>query len=108
MTNPSSIERAVMRRVYIIRTLRPLLSLGALTVIVFVAALWGIGREVWVAHVFQNAPENALALPRFYLAAFDHTRLAVQLLTLATLGSLIYLVRTTARVLAVALVPARI
>ncbi len=101
MNDQSPIERVVMRRVYRIRALRPIISSGALAVFVFVVALWGIGREVWVARVFENAPRNTVLLPQFYLAAFDHTRLIVQALTLLTLASLIYLARETARGLSV-------
>lgn len=100
MNNQSRIEHIVMRRVRRIRALRPLISSGALASAVFVVALWGIGREVWVARVLQNAPRNATMLPQFYLAAFDHTRFVVQLLTLLTLASLVYLARETARGLA--------
>jgi len=109
MPNPSAIERVVMRRVHTLRFIRPLMSTGALVMLVFVAALWGIGREVWVAHVFKNAPETGdmLALGRFYLAAFEHTRVVVQLLALTTLAALIYLARETARTLGSILVPVR-
>ncbi len=101
MNDQSSIERIVMRRVRRIHALRPIISSGAFAALVFVAALWGIGREVWVARVLENAPHNVTMLPQFYLAAFDHTRLIVQALTLLTLASLIYLARETARGLSV-------
>ncbi|HUY62708.1 MAG TPA: hypothetical protein VMV50_02895 [Candidatus Paceibacterota bacterium] len=99
MNEPTDIERVVMRRVHTIRLLRPLISSGALAVLVFILALWGIGREVWVAHVFQNMPRTGgpVALDHFWLAAFAHTRLVVQALVLVTLGSLVYLARTFAR-----------
>ncbi len=103
MNDQSPIERVVMRRVRRIRALRPIVSSGALAALVFTGALWGIGREVWVARVLENAPHNVDMLPQFYLAAFDHTRLIVQALTLLTLASLIYLARETARGLSVAL-----
>jgi hypothetical protein len=96
----SDIERVVMRRVLVIRILRPLLSVGTLAVLIFALALWGIGREVWVAHVFENAPTTLSAASRFWLYAFEHTRLVVQALTLLTLGSLIYVARATTRPLA--------
>ena len=102
MNDQSPIERVVMRRVRRIRALRPIVSSGALAVLVCTGALWGIGREVWVARVLQNAPHNVTMLPQFYIAAFDHTRLIVQALTLLTLASLIYLARETARGLSLA------
>jgi hypothetical protein len=97
MSEISDIERVVLRRVRTIRMLRPLLSAGTLAVLIFALALWGIGREVWVARVFENAPASPTLLPTFYLAAFEHTRLTVQMLTLATLASLVYFARACAR-----------
>ena len=113
MTNPnfphsqSDIERVVMRRVRVIRVLRPFISAGALAVLTFTIALWGIGREVWVARVFENAPHNLALLPSFYLAAFTHTNLVVQALALASIGSLVYLARATARLAGSVLTPVR-
>src|SRR5437867_1482763 len=104
MSNVSDIERVVMRRVHVIRLFRPLLSAGAFAILVFALALWGIGREVWVAHVFQNATHVHGALP-FWLAAFEHTRLSVQALILASLASLVYLAQATARTLTSLLSP---
>lgn len=98
MTNISNIERVVMRRVRRMRVLRILFSNVMLAGFVLVLALWGIGREVWVARVLQNSPKNIAALPSFYFSAFDHTRLVVQALTLLTVASLIYFARETARV----------
>lgn len=99
MNNQSNIERVVMRRVHIAHALRPFISSGALATLVLVSALWGIGREVWVARVLQNAPTNFIDLPSFYLAAFDHTRLVVQALVLVTLASLVYIARESMRIL---------
>ncbi len=107
MTNQSNIERAVMRRVYIIRALRPVVSTGALSALIFIAALWGIGREVWVAHVFQNMPHSGdlASLARFYLAAFDHTRLIVQGLAVICALSVGYLIRETTRAVTMIFLP---
>ena len=91
MNDQSSIERIVMRRVHLIRVLKLIISTVVLAVLTFIAALWGIGREVWVARVFENAPPNLDDLPNFYIAAFTHTNLIVQALTLLTLASIIYL-----------------
>lgn len=98
-TNESNIERIVMRRVHLIRLLALIISTATLAVLTFVAALWGIGREVWVARVFQNAPSSVTDLPRFYLDAFIHTRLIVQALAVLTLISLGFLAREVARFL---------
>jgi len=106
MNNQSDIERVVMHRVHAIRILRMVISGEAFMVLVCLLALWGIGREVWVAHVLQNAPTNPAELPRFYVAAFSHTRLTVQALTLLTLASLIYLARESVRLLSHLATPA--
>jgi hypothetical protein len=107
MNNQSNIERIVMRRVHLIRILGLIISTATLAVLTFVAALWGIGREVWVAQVFQNAPDGFINLTGFYLAAFSHTHIVVQALSVLTLISLAYLARETARVISSVLTPAR-
>lgn len=110
MSNPSNIERVVMRRVHTVHFIRPFFSVGALAFVVLTAALWGIGREVWVAHVLENAPHSGgvLAIGRFYLAAFENTRFLVQVLALTTLATLVYLARETSRNLASFLISARV
>ena len=100
MTDQSNIERVVMRRILLIRILRLVISTVVLAILTSVAALWGIGREVWVARVFENAPKNIGDLPNFYFAAFTHTHIIVQVLTLLTLASLLYLAREIARAVA--------
>jgi len=100
MTDQTNIERIVMQRVHLIRALRFAVSSGALSMLVSALALWGIGREVWVANVLQNAPANILDLPQFYLAAFMHTRFIVQALVVLTVAALLYVAREVARALA--------
>jgi hypothetical protein len=95
----SKIEQTVMRRVHTIHRLRPFVSGGALAVLVFALALYGIGREVWVARVFENAPDTFAALPAFYLSAFENTRLVVQALALISLGAVIYMARESAKLI---------
>lgn len=95
----SNIERIVMRRVRLIRILTLVISTAALAALTFIAALWGIGREVWVARVLENDPDDLLELPRFYLAAFTHTDLIVQVLIILTLVSLFFLARELIRLL---------
>ncbi|MDE1919530.1 MAG: hypothetical protein KGH56_02400 [Patescibacteria group bacterium] len=97
MADRSDIERIVMRRVRLIRILGLIISTAVLAALTFIAALWGIGREVWVARVFENAPIDTAYLPSFFLAAFLHTRLIVQVLSVLTLASLIYLISEVAR-----------
>ena len=105
----SNIERLVMRRVHLIRILKLVISTVVLAALTSVAALWGIGREVWVARVFQNMPhgDNLSALVAFWFAAFLHTRLIVQALIVLTLISLLFLARETIRLLLTLFVPPR-
>lgn len=99
MNNETHIERIVMRRVRLIRVLRLIISTVVLAVLTSVAALWGIGREVWVARIFENAPRDFASVPNFYIAAFLHTHFIVQVLTVLTLGSFIYLILELARLI---------
>jgi hypothetical protein len=103
MTDPTDIERIVMRRVRRMRLLLLILSTIALAAVTAVAALWGIGREVWVARVFENGPHDLLGRVAYLGYAFAHTRLIVQALSLLTLGSFILLARELARTLLVRL-----
>lgn len=96
-TNPTHIERVVMRRVHLIRILYLIISTGVLAALTLVLALWGVGKEVWVARVFENAPANIEDLPNFYIAAFVHARFIVQVLTLLTFASLLFLTREVVR-----------
>jgi hypothetical protein len=97
----SDIERIVMQRVHLIRALRFAISSGVFSTLISVLALFGIGREVWVARVLRNAPPQLLDIPRFYFDAFLHTRLVVQALVVLVLASLIYVAYEIARAVAV-------
>lgn len=107
MIDQSTIERIVMRRVRLIRLLTLIISTGTLAILTFVAALWGIGREVWVAQVLQNSPTHIADIPHFYLAAFIHARFIVQVLSILTFVSLLYLAREIVRVLSDVVTPTR-
>ena len=97
---PSVIERTVMQRVHLIRALRFAISSGTFSLLVSILALWGIGREVWVAHVLQNAPANLIDLPRFYFAAFLHTSFIVQTLVIFVVVAFGFVAREISRALA--------
>ncbi len=97
----TNIERTVMRRVRLIRILALVISTATFAALAFLAALWSIGREVWVARVFENMPplrEGGTFLG-FWLSAFLNTHFLVQVLTLLTLLSLFFLVREIFRFL---------
>lgn len=100
MTDQTTIERIVMRRVRLIRILALVLSTATLAALTALAALWGIGREVWVARVFENGPQGLLGRANYLVYAFLHTRLLVQALTVLTFASLLFLVREVVRLLA--------
>ena len=87
MSSHTHLERAVMRRVYIIYTLNALFSATALASMVLVFALWGIGRGVWVARVLENAPKDMLRIPEFYTAAFIQTDIFVEVLVVTCIVS---------------------
>lgn len=96
-TNQTKIEQNVMRRVRRVYYLRPVVSGSTLSVLIALFSLYGIGREVWVARVFENAPSDFFAIVRFLAYAFQHTDLVVQILALLTLISVAYLARETAK-----------
>jgi len=97
MNNHSNIERTVMRRVHTISVLRFILSGSVFAVFILILALWGIGREVWVAKILENGPIDIFGKFQYFFYAFDHTRLVVQALVLLTLASSVYLARAVAR-----------
>ena len=97
MNNESSIERIVMHRVRRISVLRILISGSVFAVTLVLLALYGIGREVWVARVFENGPEGFFGQVLYLAYAFVHTRFVVQVLSLICFGSFLYLVREFVR-----------
>ncbi len=88
MTN-NDIAKTVMQRVRTIYMLR-LVSVPAAAGLVFLLALWGVGREVWVAKVFENMPtlSDVPGVLSFYAGAFAGTDLFVQALLLLAAGAL--------------------
>lgn len=91
----SVIQKNVMRRVRTIHAVRPFTSSTALALALAFGALWGIGRQVWVARVLENMPSLADvgATLRFAYAAFAHTDFIVQVLSVVVLGAALWLVR---------------
>lgn len=97
MNPDSAILHTVMRRVrivYLVRATAPMILAAGL----FLVALWGIGREVWVAKVFQNMPSvwNVPEVLSFISGAFLYTEFVVQVLSIIALGALVWLARTLA------------
>ena len=105
MPNPSSIEQHVMRRVHRIAILRIVISGSIFALTLALLALYALGREVWVAKVFENGPQSPLGHALYLVYALEHTRFVVQALALVCLGSVLYLARETARLFATMLAP---
>lgn len=81
--------------------LRSVISMTTLSSLAFLFALWGIGREVWVAKVIANMPSffDVPALARFLTSAFLHTDFLVQAFAIVASAALIWLARECARAL---------
>jgi hypothetical protein len=92
-----------MRRVRRIHALRAAASGVGASFVVLAGSLYFIGREVWVARVFQNMPrvENVSAVFRFFTSAFLSTDFAVQVLVMLCAAAGVWLVREMARVVSV-------
>ena len=99
-TSHSSVSRTVMRRVRTIHALRPFFSTATLASLLFLLAVWGIGREVWVAHVLQNMPsmQNVTSVARFFASAFMSTRFIVQVLAVVAVAAFVWAAREITRV----------
>lgn len=78
---------------------RPLLSGTVLGSVAVIAALYAIGREVWVARVLENVPlqSGIVAVARFFEIAFLNTSFAVQLLSVLLVAGMVWVARDTAR-----------
>lgn len=95
MSNQQSNTHAVvMRRVRTIHRLRPLFSSATVAGLLFVVSLYAVGREVWVARVFQNMPhiQDVAAVIQFFLSAFLSTSHVVQLTLLLTAFALAWFI----------------
>ena len=97
MTPNSSISSTVMRRVRIMHATRTFAPVFVASIL-FMLAVWEIGREVWVAKVFENMPSfaNVPAVLNFIGNAFVNTEVAVQVFSILALGALVWLARSFA------------
>lgn len=89
----------VLARAHAVYFFRPLFTRASAALLTLAAALYFIGRKVWVAKILQNMPKTAdvLAVARFFIAAFLNTHFIVQALTLIALAAGIWLARECAR-----------
>lgn len=80
-----------MRRVRAIHTLRLFAPVGS-GFAVFSLALYGIGREVWVAKVFENvrAVAHTGDAVRYLAGAFIYTDTIVQALSILALAAFVW------------------
>jgi hypothetical protein len=97
MTEQSDIERIVMQRVHRISVLRIVISGAVFAITIALLALYGLGREVWVAQVFENGPQTFSGRILYLVYAFEHTRFVVQALAVICAGSFVYLAREVLR-----------
>src|SRR3989344_7112396 len=100
----SLLKRNVMRRVRTIHAIRPFVNAMTLAALVASAALYGIGREVWVAKVLENSPTDIVSATLFLASPFSETELIVQALSVLVLVSVVYLARETAKLITASLV----
>lgn len=100
MKDSSPVLNTVMRRVRVIHHVRTFAP-GVVSVVLLMGALFGLGREVWVAKVLENMPSlaNIPATLSFFVSAFLHTELFVQILSIVVLAALVWLAREIARAL---------
>ncbi len=65
------------------------------SIVVFTGTLYAIGREVWVARIFQNMPSPAdvPAALSFFLSAFLETHAIVQVTILLSVAAAFWLVK---------------
>ena len=76
----SKIEQQVMAGVGVVYTARQLVSATALKLYVCALSLYGIGRLVWVSHVFENWAHVGLqGSLQFVSVAVINTHLPVQI-----------------------------
>lgn len=102
MTNmQTTIHTNVMRRVRTIHALRSASTGAGASVLLLTLSLYLIGREVWVARVWENMPKlsHLGSFVRFFTYAFTHTHPSVQLLVLLVIFAALWFVRELIRAL---------
>ena len=97
----SKIEQRVMAGVGVVYTARQLVSATALKLYVCALSLYGIGRLVWVSHVFQNWANVGLqGSLEFVSAAIINTHLPVQIALMVLIVAALSLIRDFTRLAA--------
>jgi hypothetical protein len=94
----TSIEQKVMASVGAVYIARSLVGVTALKLYVALAALWTLGRLVWVERVFENFTSvGAGGTLHFLASAVLNTELAVQVTLALFLGAGLWLLRDLTR-----------
>ncbi|MDB5190110.1 MAG: hypothetical protein JWN49_436 [Parcubacteria group bacterium] len=72
-----------------------LIARMGLSLVVFAGSLYALGREVWVARIFQNMPSlaDAPAAFSFFLSAFRETHVLVQITILLSIAAMFWLAK---------------
>lgn len=98
--NNSPLHRTVLRRVRTAYYLNMLLSGTTLAAALLLSSLYLIGREVWVAKVFENMPSitEVAALVTFFVRAFLTTDFIVQALIMLALSAGIVFARSVGKI----------
>jgi len=96
---PSQLKNEVMLRVRFIHLMKRAIQPFALKAMVAVAALFAVGRMVFVAKVFENAPSisEVSEFSAFFFRAFTNTEFAVQAVILAVTIAGVWAIRDIAR-----------
>ncbi len=96
----SKIEQQVMAGVRVVYMARQLVSATALKLYVCALSLYGLGRLVWVSHVFENWSHVGLqGTLQFVASAVLNTHLPVQIALLILTVAALSLIRDLARTL---------
>ena len=87
-----NVKRNIMQRVRTIYMVR-VLSNAAVAVLAFAVCLYALSKFVFVAQVYRNMPaiQDGSAVFLFFIQAFVHTDISVQLAILGIAGSLVWM-----------------
>jgi len=102
-SNLISIKKNIMLRVRFIHLIKRVAQPLAVKTVLFAAALYFVGRLVFVAKVFENAPAalDLQAFTAFFARAFLNTEFMVQAMLLAAVVFAIWAIRDVAKTFAV-------
>ena len=93
------IKKEIMLRVRFVHLFKRALRPFTIEVCIFIAALFGTGKLVFVAKVLENAPEASRLqeFAMFFVQAFARTEFSVQLLMLGVVVAGAFALRDVAR-----------